>query len=176
ARAAAQLVELGGQQQLVRALLSDSEEVRSLASDALWEVWIRSEGEEVYHSLLAADEAAGSKRYDEALRILDEVVAHHPDFAEGWNRRAIVNWQTRRYSQSMQDCQRAVALNPCHFGAWNGLAFCQVQLGNLLGARWSLEAVLHITPHDDRARKFLRACDVLLRRLQPKANAMMEQA
>lgn len=175
AQAAERLVELGGQEQLIRGLLSDSAEVRAIASEALWDLWIRSAGQEAYRRIREADEAAAKQRYDEALRILDQVLADHPDFAEGWNRRAIVHWQVRRYRRSMQDCQRAVSLNPCHFGAWHGMALCQAHLGNLLGARWSLQAVLRLNPHDENARKFLRACDELLRRIQPKAGDMMDQ-
>lgn len=176
ALAAGRLAELGGQAQLVRALHAETAEVRGAASEALWQLWIKSAGEETYRLVLQADAAAAEKRYDEALRILDLVVENHPDFAEGWNRRAIIHWQTQRYRRSIKDWQRAVALNPYHFGAWHGLALCQIHLGNLLDARWSLQAVLQITPHDEHARQFLRACDELLHRLQPSPDRMMEQA
>ena len=175
ALAAARLAELGGQAQLVRALHAETAEIRGMASEALWQLWLKSAGEAVSQLILQADEAAGNKQYGEALRTLDQVVENYPDFAEGWNRRAIIHWQTGRYWRSKKDWQQAVALNPYHFGAWHGLALCQVRLGNLLDARWSLQAVLQITPHDEHARQFLRACDELLHRLQPNADRMMEQ-
>ena len=73
-----------------------------------------------------------------------------------------------RYEQSVADCKRVVALNPNHFGAWQGMGLCQLQLGEVEAAIKSLRAALKINPYDRNLRETLRRCEELLRKLLPK--------
>lgn len=157
-RAAARLVVVGGQKQLLRALRSRSEEVRDVAGKALWELWFRAAGQRAYVLANAANEAMNRNELSEALNILDRVVERYPFFAEGWNRRALLYWQTGHYARSISDCRRVVSLNPDHFGAWQGMGMCQVHLGDYQGACRSFAAALRLTPHDKDLRRILARC------------------
>lgn len=163
--AAAGLSTLNGQHQLVRALQSDSEEVRELASRALQALWFNAAGAEAYTLTQAAYAAAEKENYPEALSILDRLIKKYPGYAEGWNRRASVYWQMGDAEKSQADCERVLALNPDHFGAWQGLAVCQWKLGELEQACRSTRAALKIVPHDAKTREFLQNCERLLRAL-----------
>ena len=59
--------------------------------------------------------------------------------------------------------ERALKLNPNHYGAWQGLGVCQLKLGDLAGACKSLRAALGIAPHDKSTRESLEHCEELLR-------------
>jgi tetratricopeptide (TPR) repeat protein len=165
--AAFDLAYLNGEEQLLRALKAGSLSTRTVAINSLWDLWARAGGHEAFHQIQAANQAIQRKAYPEALRILDHVIQKHPDFPEGWNRRATLYWQMGRFEDSITDAQKVVALNPNHFGAWQGMGLCQVHLGNLDEACRCIRAALKITPHDQGLQKFLGRCEEMLRLLAP---------
>lgn len=165
--AAFDLAWLGGQDQLLRAIKSSSEPVRSIAMDSLWSLWFHAAGRDAFHRAQSADRAVRQQKFADALAILNRTTVEYPRFAEGWNRRAILFWEMGKYEQSLADCKRVVALNPNHFGAWQGMGLCQLQLGELEAAITSLRAALKINPHDRDLRETLRRCEELLRKLSP---------
>ncbi len=153
--AAAELVSVGAQEQLLRALQSNQKSVRDLAEAALWEIWFREGGTRAFHLLMEAQQSLENLQLAKALKTLDEVTTRYPRFAEGWNRRATVYWKLGNYAQAVADCQRVLALNPKHFGAWSGLGLCQLHLGEFQAACDSFHVVLKINPHDEAARQWL---------------------
>jgi tetratricopeptide (TPR) repeat protein len=160
-QAGAELARLGAESALVNALQSDSEDVRTVATRSLWRLWVQAGGREALALTRQAGDAAERHEYSEALRLLTQVTDQHPDFAEGWNRRATVYWQMGDYARSVADCQRAVELKPAHFAAWQGLGVGLVHLGDLDGACESLRMALRITPHDRFILHFLLYCQQL---------------
>ena len=62
-----------------------------------------------------------------------------------------------------EDFQTALALNPHHYGAWQGIGVCRMQLGDVAEACRCLRAALKIIPHDDTTRRCLEKCEELLR-------------
>jgi tetratricopeptide (TPR) repeat protein len=157
--AARQLVELGGEAQLLRALHADSETTRALATQAVWMLWLQAGGDEAYGYTVAANEAIQRRAFGEALTLLSELTVRHPQFAEGWNRRATLLWQLGYFEESIADCRQVIALNPVHFGAWQGMGLSHIQLGDLAGACACFRVALQITPHSRALQGFLRLCD-----------------
>ncbi|HEX4146465.1 MAG TPA: tetratricopeptide repeat protein [Pirellulales bacterium] len=121
---------------LGRALGDDDRTVRLLAETALRAVWCR-DGRPANRKRLAAVMQFNSERqHREALASADELIARAPELAEAWNQRAIAQFGLQQYHAAIRDCQRAVQLNPFHFGALAGLGQCYLRLGNDL---WALE-------------------------------------
>ena len=161
--AASVLAQVGGEQQLLEALKSDEAEVHEMARRGLEHLWFHASGQEACDTLEAACQAAEAEDFKEALRILDRLTSKYPKYAEAWNRRAAVLWQLGQYRKSLADCERTLSLNPNHYGAWQGLGVCHLQLGDVAGACRSLRAALKIAPHDDATRRSLEKCEELLR-------------
>ncbi|MBU6399309.1 MAG: hypothetical protein KGS61_03240 [Verrucomicrobia bacterium] len=161
--AAADLLDTGGQAQLVRALRSDSASARELAANALWELWFHAAGDEAYRFVAAAQRLIDRHDFADALLLLNHVVKAYPGFAEGWNRRATLYWLMGDYRKSIADCRRVLGLNPSHFGAWQGMGLCQLEIGDVRGACRSLRAACQITPYDLGARQLLQRCEEMLR-------------
>ncbi|NPA48815.1 MAG: tetratricopeptide repeat protein [Thermodesulfobacteria bacterium] len=51
-------------------------------------------------------------RYSEARQVLDSLIAEHPDFAEAWANRGILNDREGRYEEAVRDYEKALALKP----------------------------------------------------------------
>jgi tetratricopeptide (TPR) repeat protein len=103
-----------------------------------------------------------SQRFDDASALFDRVIALAPDFAEGYNQRAVVYYFQEDWTQAIQDCQTAVSLNPVHFGALAGMGHCYLQCQELQAALTAFEKALAVNPHMpairsniDRIRKFM---------------------
>jgi tetratricopeptide (TPR) repeat protein len=92
-------------------------------------------------SLMARHENAA------ALKAFDEMVAHAPDFAEGWNKRATIEFQLGDYKASMADIAHTLKLEPRHFGALAGLGQVELALGNKAAALNAFDQALAIDPY-----------------------------
>ena len=162
-RAAAALARLEGEEQLLDALRAESQGARDLAQRALEHIWFYAAGDEAYQLTQTAFHAAEENEFDEALDILNQVIRNYPTYAEAWNRRASVYWQMGQFEKSIADCEHTLDLNANHYGAWQGIGVCQLELGQLVKACEALRAALRIRPFDESTARSLRRCEDLLR-------------
>lgn len=72
--------------------------------------------------LRRAQEAIAAQDPNAALDHLNAAIDHDPDFAEAWNTRASVFYQMNEYALAVNDIEHALALEPRHYGAMEGLA------------------------------------------------------
>jgi len=170
-KAASALASVGGQEQLLTALKAETPEVRELARRALEYIWFTDAGHHAHQMIEEAFDAAEKEDFQTALALLDRLVREHPAFAEGWNRRASVYWKMGQFDKSIADCEKALALNPNHYGAWQGIGVCRVELGDIAEACRCLRAALKITPYDEPTRRCLQKCEELLRNLPNRGKA-----
>lgn len=161
--AAAKLAIVGGEKELLLALKSEDAEVQSMARRGLDHLWSMAAGLRAYRMIDKACEASDREDFPTALRLLDQITAKYPDFAEGWNRRGCVLWQTGQYLDAIKDCERTLALNPNHYGALQGLGICHLQLGDVEAACRSLRRALEIAPHEESTRRSLFRCEIFLK-------------
>jgi tetratricopeptide (TPR) repeat protein len=108
--------------------------VRQLACDALWRIWFQADIEANNREL---QRLMRMRNREEALAGLDTLVHASPGFAEVYNQRAILLFKLKEYQKSIVDCEKAIQLNPCHFGALAGMAQCFM---NLRKPRMALKA------------------------------------
>jgi tetratricopeptide (TPR) repeat protein len=138
---------------LVRALRDADEDVRVLAEDALWAVFLRSGDAEV--DRLTQEGIRRMQRGDlaEAAALFSQVIARAPKFAEGYNKRATAYYLMGRHADSVADCERTLALNSWHFGALSGEGLNYVALGQPRRALEFFERALAVHPHLEGARR-----------------------
>jgi tetratricopeptide (TPR) repeat protein len=161
--AAMTLARLKCEPELLRVLHSDQTEARELGRRALEHIWFHRAGKGAYRLLEHAHEAMEKKEFQRALAILDRMIDEYPTFAEAWNRRAAVYWELGNYEKSADDSERALTLNPNHYGAMQGLGICRLQMGDVADACRYLRAALKVLPHDTATRESLQKCEDLLR-------------
>ena len=63
-----------------------------------------------------------------AQKIFQNLSVQHPDWAEAINKKATVLYLRGLAGDSLVLCRQVVEIKPHHFGAWNGMALCAVQL------------------------------------------------
>ncbi|MDE0467859.1 MAG: tetratricopeptide repeat protein [Candidatus Poribacteria bacterium] len=132
---------------LVEALKDADRGTRFNAEYALWEIWSHSGDDAVDAMLEDGKNLLKNEAYQQAVECFTTVIETNPDFAEGYNQRAIAYFMLEEWSQSIRDCKRTVALNPNHFGAFAGMGHVYVRLGKLDEALEAYKQALVINPN-----------------------------
>ncbi|WP_308422203.1 tetratricopeptide repeat protein [Actibacterium pelagium] len=83
-----------------------------------------------------------------AIEHLTALTDHAPDFAEGFNARAIAYFHAGLYGPAIADIRQVLILNPRHFGALMGLGTIYEQSGYEKLAYDAYVAARAIHPHD----------------------------
>lgn len=109
-------------------------------------IWMESGSSTVNLLMARSGRAIQVDDHALALDLLDVVVVLRPTFAEGWNRRATVHYMRQDFGKALVDIERALALEPRHWGALSGLAIIQRRLGFEDQALQTFQRALEIHP------------------------------
>ncbi len=118
----------------------------------IWRLWTHAGIEKVDAEMAVGALAMAVGEYKAAFRSFDAVVKMAPDFAEGWNKRATVEYLQGDFDASVGDIERTLALEPRHFGALSGLGLIYLAIGKERAAIRAFEGALAIHPHLPGAR------------------------
>ena len=94
---------------------------------------------------------------DLAVKLLDSIVVLKPDYVEGWNRRATINFMRKDYTRSIEDIRQVLAREPRHFGALAGLGMIMEELGDDKRALEVYRKAVEINPHMQRIPDLIKS-------------------
>lgn len=136
------LVAAHAERELTACLAAEDALAVQLAAAGLWEIWMNEAGPEARRRLDAGNEAMGRGDFDEAGAVFNQLARDFPDWAEARNKQATILYLQGRPSESIRLCEEVLRQKPDHFGAWNGLTLCAVQLEDwMLALRGARESV-----------------------------------
>ncbi len=121
------------------------EQARAL-TDRMWRLWTDAPDEAAQAVLDAGMERRRAYDYLGALREFDRLVAYCPDYAEGYNQRAFVNFLRQDYDAALADLDRTLELSPDHVAALTGRALTLMAMDRIDEARASLARALELHP------------------------------
>ncbi len=132
---------------------ADSAESAKKVQATIERLWSHSGSDTVNLMMQRATKALAAKDFDQAMKFMDYVVQLAPDYAEGFNRRAYIHFSRNDMSSALGDLRRALALEPNHFKALDGLAQIWRQMGNSKGALGVVKQLLEVHPYWDGASR-----------------------
>ena len=147
---------------LLEDLKSADESVRERATQALWRIWFEQKGMLGLELIRRAQKLLETDHSAEAEATLTALVHSQPDFAEAWNRRAVLYYTQGHYHQAIADCETAIRLNPVHFGALHGLGLCYAALGYYPAAIEAFRRAIAIQPFAVANQRLLLECTLRL--------------
>ncbi len=115
-------------------------------SNDMWQYWADAPDDYAQELLDEGMSRRESYDYDGAMVALDALIAYCPDYAEGYNQRAFVNFLRQDFAAALPDLDRAIALSPRHVAALAGRALTLVGLERKAEAALSLRAALELNP------------------------------
>ncbi len=150
-RAAATALGLVGSMHVVSALVANlkNDDVRACINSeiALWEIWSRSGDEAIDAMLNEGKNHLENEKISEAVEQFTAVIAAAPNFAEGYNQRAIAYFVLEAWENALEDCKQTIKLNPHHFGAYAGMGHVYLRLGRIDKAVDAYKQALTINPN-----------------------------
>ena len=114
--------------------------------NAIWQHWMAQPNEKIQKLVKEAMEARRWYDFAKARKILNKVVTLAPDYAEGWNQRAFILFLQEKFDESLSDLERAIELEPRHFGALAGQARILMRQGRFATGQAILKKAVKIYP------------------------------
>jgi tetratricopeptide (TPR) repeat protein len=115
-------------------------------TDQIWQAWLNPNVPALAEEMNKSALAQGSGDLKGSKAILDDIVKTYPDYAEGWNQRATVEFEMNDFPDSLADIDKTLALEPRHFGALSGRVLIDLQQGRRSDALKDMIAALAIHP------------------------------
>jgi len=112
----------------------------------MWELWADAPDATAQGWLDEGMSRRESFDFAGAIAAFDALIAYCPDYAEGYNQRAFVNFIRQEYDAALPDLDRAVALQPRHTGALTGQALTLIALQRPAEAALALRRALELNP------------------------------
>jgi tetratricopeptide (TPR) repeat protein len=123
---------------------------------SIWKLWIRHEDADIQRYMAIGISAMTTGNLEVAFSAFDHIVGMAPDFAEGWNKRATVNYMMERLDASMRDIEHTLALEPRHFGALSGMGLIFDAVDNPKAAADAWEKALTVHPFLPGVRQHIK--------------------
>ena len=112
----------------------------------IWKIWIENGDPRIDALMERGMDAMGINDTDTALAAFTQVVKLDDNFAEGFNKRATVEFMRHDFQASVADIERTLELEPRHFGALAGLGQVYLAMHKKAAALKAFEAALAIDP------------------------------
>lgn len=131
---------------VAKARSAENEMAAREISDQMWELWADAPNDQAQAVLDRGMQKRASYNMMGAIEDFDTLVEYCPNYAEGYNQRAFVNFLQQNYAVALVDLNRALELSPDHVAARAGLALTYMQMGQLVDARRELRRALDLNP------------------------------
>jgi tetratricopeptide (TPR) repeat protein len=125
---------------------AETERDARLINNEMWGLWADAPDAHAQDLLDEGMARRASHDYDGAVAAFDALVAYCPDYAEGYNQRAFVNFIRQDYAAALPDLERALDLSPRHLGVLTGQAMTLMALERPGEAALVLRRALDLNP------------------------------
>jgi tetratricopeptide (TPR) repeat protein len=112
----------------------------------IWLMWLVPSDPELAGRMSAVLAAQHEGNYQVELTLLNKLVIDYPNYAEGWNQLATLEYLLDNFDASLADIDRVLSIEPRHFGALSGRVLIYLAQGNRPMALRAMMAALAVHP------------------------------
>lgn len=124
----------------------DAEAARVFEQE-IWMQWLQSGSDSVDLLMNRGVEAMAEDDYETAEHLFTSIVEIDPNYAEGWNKRAMSYFAQDKYEEALVDLEQTLRLEPRHFGALAGVGRILEEYGQKKKALEAFRKAAEIHPH-----------------------------
>lgn len=135
------------QELLDKLAATKSDDEAASLEEEVWDAWLVSGSATVDVLMKRGLEAQENEDPEMARDMFDRVIIMKPQYAEGWNRRALLFFNDKQYDEAVADLESALTYEPRHFGAWIGLGMIFESIDKPEAALRAYQKALAIHPH-----------------------------
>ena len=113
----------------------------------IWSVWNKHPNNiKLTEKLEFGTELMQYGDYNYALKVFNNILESDPKWSEAWNKRATVYFLMSQFTDSLNDIDKVLVIEPRHFGALSGQARIFIKLQEYEKAIKSIEEALKFYP------------------------------
>lgn len=131
----------------------ESDAEAATIEEEIWDAWLVSGSATVDIMMKRGLEYQESADAESARDMFDRAIAIKPDYAEAWNRRALLFFNDGKYDEAIADLESTLTYEPRHFGAWIGLGMIFESIERPEAALKAYRKALEIHPHAAAAKQ-----------------------
>ena len=125
-------------------------------AEQIWATWQESEDQNINELMSQGLQELIIGNLTYARDTFKEITNRFPNFAEGWNRLATVNYMMGEIDASLSNIEETLKLEPRHFGAISGRGLCYLKLKRWQSALIEFKSALDLHPWLPDARRNLK--------------------
>ncbi len=137
---------------LGQALVDKDRGVRTLAENAIQQVWLRIGTTSHQRHLAAIGEQLDDREFERAAQLATALLDETPWLAQAWYYRGKAFFQLRQYDATTRDCHQALEVNGYHFLAASTMGQAYLQLSDPISALDSFRRALRLNPNMEEIR------------------------
>jgi len=119
----------------------------ALLEQKIWSIWNEHPNDlKLTEKLEFGTELMQYGDYNYALKVFNNILQDDPKWSEAWNKRATVYFLMNQFTNSLDDIDKVLNIEPRHFGALSGQARIFIKLQKYEKAIKSLERALKFYP------------------------------
>jgi len=119
----------------------------ALLEEKIWSIWNEHPtNNKLTERLEFGTELMQYGDYDYALKVFDNIIVNDSKWSEAWNKRATVYFLMSQFTNSLNDIDKVLSIEPRHFGALSGQARIFIKLQKYEEAIKSIERALNFYP------------------------------
>ena len=140
------------QKNILNSLFNQLEKVNNsksatLLEERIWSIWNEHPtNNKLTERLEFGTELMQYGDYNYALKVFSNILENDPKWSEAWNKRATVYFLMSQFTNSLDDIDKVLNIEPRHFGALSGQARIFIKLQEYEKAIKSIEAALKFYP------------------------------
>jgi len=134
-------------QELLDKLKATKDEAEAtMLEEEIWDAWLVSGSATVDTLMERGLQYQENEDLEGARDAFDKAIAILPEYAEAWNRRAVLFFNAGKYDEAIADLESAITYEPRHFGAWIGMAMLFESVDRPEAALKAYDKALEIHP------------------------------
>jgi tetratricopeptide (TPR) repeat protein len=130
-----------------------SDQEAASIEEEIWDAWLVSGSGTIDILMKRGLEYQEHEDVEDAREMFDRVIAIRPEYAEAWNRRALLFFNDGKYDEAVADLESALTYEPRHFGAWIGLGMIFESIERPEAGLLAYRKALEIHPHAEAAKQ-----------------------
>ncbi|MFT5396274.1 MAG: tetratricopeptide (TPR) repeat protein [Gammaproteobacteria bacterium] len=133
----------------------NSESAQPIAQQ-IWALWLESEDQTIDELVAQGMNEVSKGDLARARELFTDITKRSPDYAEGWNKLATVDYMMGDIEASLKNIKETLKREPRHFGSISGRGLCYLKQRRWQSALIEFKAALDVHPWMLDARRNLK--------------------